>query len=93
MTKFRRRIRGALDRSASSAFSRSCRRRGACATVSGDRGHGGVEPPIVLFHFAPRRGKAHPLKLPAGYQGRFVQCDAYQSCNAMTEIARDNGPW
>jgi len=41
----------------------------------------------------PGRGKAHPLNFLAGYQGRFLQCDAYQSYNALTEIARDNGPW
>lgn len=63
------------------------------AVVSDDRGHGGAGPPIVLFHYAPGRGKAHPLNFLAGYRGRFLQCDAYQSYNAMTEIARDNGPW
>jgi hypothetical protein len=63
------------------------------AVVSDDRGHGGADPPIVLFHYAPGRGKAHPLKFLAGYQGRFLQCDAYRSYNALTEIARDTGPW
>ena len=63
------------------------------AVVSDDRGHGGVGPPIVLFHYAPGRGKEHPLKFLAGYRGRFLQCDAYQAYNALTEIARDNGPW
>ena len=63
------------------------------AVVSDDRGHGGVGPPIVLFHYAPGRGKAHPLNFLAGYRGRFLQCDAYQSYNALTGIARDTGPW
>jgi hypothetical protein len=36
------------------------------AVVSDDRGHGGVGPSIVLFHYAPGRGKEHPLKLLAG---------------------------
>jgi len=63
------------------------------AVVSDDRGHGGAGPPIVLFHYAPGRGKEHPLKFLAGYRGRFLQCDAYPSYNALTEIARDNGPW
>jgi len=63
------------------------------AVVSDDRGHGGADPPIVLFHYAPGRGKAHPLTFLAGYRGRFLQCDAYQSYNALTEITRDNGPW
>src|SRR6056297_1750435 len=63
------------------------------AVVSDDRGHGGADPPIILFHYAPGRGKEHPLKFLAGYRGRFLQCDAYQSYNALTEIPRDNGPW
>ena len=63
------------------------------AVVTDDRGHGGASPPIVLFHYAPGRGKEHPLNFRAGYRGRFLQCDAYQSYNVMTEIARDNGPW
>jgi transposase len=63
------------------------------AVVSDDRCHGGVGPPIVLFHYAPGRGKEHPLKFLAGYRGRFLQCDAYQSYNALTEIPRDIGPW
>ena len=63
------------------------------AVVADDRGHGGAGPPIVLFHYAPGRGKEHPLKFLAGYRGRFLQCDAYQSYDALTEIARDTGPW
>jgi transposase len=63
------------------------------AVVSDDRGHGGAGPPIVLFHYAPGRGKEHPLKFLGRYQGRFLQCDAYQSYNAMTGVERDNGPW
>ncbi|TGN68718.1 IS66 family transposase [Paracoccus liaowanqingii] len=63
------------------------------AVVSDDRGHGGVGPPIVLFYYAPGRGREHPLRFLAGYRGRFLQCDAYQSYNALTEVARDSGPW
>jgi tetratricopeptide (TPR) repeat protein len=63
------------------------------AVVSDDRGHGGTGPPIVLCHYAPGRGKEHPLKFLAGYRGRFLQCDAYQSYDALTGIAREGGPW
>jgi hypothetical protein len=35
----------------------------------------------------------YPLKLLAGYRGRFLQCGACQSCDAPTESARDEGPW
>ena len=61
---------------------------------SDDRGHGGAGPPIVLFLYAPGRGREHPLRFLAGYRGRpFLQCDAYQSYSALTEITRDEGPW
>lgn len=63
------------------------------AVVADDRGHGGAGPPLVLFHYAPGRGREHPLKFLDGYRGRFLQCDAYQSYNALTEIAREGGPW
>ena len=63
------------------------------AVVSDDRGHGGAGPPIVLFHYAPGRGREPPLRFLAGYRGRFLQCDTYQSYNALTEITRDTGPW
>jgi hypothetical protein len=63
------------------------------AVVSDDRGHGGADPPVVLFHCASGRGKQHPLKVLAGYRGRFLQCDACQSCNVLAEIPRENGPW
>jgi hypothetical protein len=63
---------------------------GSCVSV---RCRDGAGPPIVLFHYAPSRGKEHPLKFLAGYKGRLLQCDAYQSHNALTEITRDNGPW
>ncbi|WP_199533354.1 transposase [Rhodovulum sp. 12E13] len=49
-------------------------------------GHGGADPPIVLFHYASGRGKQHPLKFLAGYRGRFLQCDAYQSYNALAGV-------
>ena len=45
------------------------------------------------IHHAPGRGQVRPLKFLTGYRGRFLQCDAYQSYNALTEIARDNGSW
>ncbi|MGY6409900.1 MAG: IS66 family transposase [Alkalilacustris sp.] len=41
------------------------------AVVADDRSHGGAGPPIVLFHYAPGRGKAHPLKLLGGYRDRL----------------------
>jgi transposase len=69
------------------------RNRTLLLTALRDHIHGGAGPPIVLFHYAPGRGKEHPLKFLAGYRGRFLQCDAYQSYDALTRIARDAGPW
>lgn len=43
-------------------------------SVSDDRGHGGAGPPLVLFHYAPGRGREHPL--------RFWPDTAAGSCNA-----------
>jgi len=63
------------------------------AVVSDDRGHGGAGPPIVLFQYASGRGKEHPLRFLNGYQGRYLQCDAYQSYEALTRVERDRGPW
>lgn len=54
------------------------------AVLSDDRGHGGAGPPIVLFHYAPGRGREHPLKFLAGYRGRFLKCDVHQSYKALT---------
>jgi hypothetical protein len=48
---------------------------------------------MPLRHDAPGRGRAHPRKSLAGYRGRFRQGDACQSCDALTAIARDGGPW
>lgn len=63
------------------------------AVVADDRGHGGTWPPIVLFHYAPGRGREHPLKFLEGYQGTWLQCDGYQAYNAVAELARGNRPW
>ena len=36
------------------------------AVVSDDRGHGGTDPPVVMFHYAPGRGAVHARPLPRG---------------------------
>ncbi|MEM9248433.1 MAG: transposase [Pseudomonadota bacterium] len=63
------------------------------AVLSDDRGQGGADSPIVLFYDAPGREQEHPLRILAGYRGRFPQGGACQSCNALTETPRENGPW
>jgi transposase len=45
------------------------------AVVSDDRGHGGSDPPIVMFHYAPGRGGEHAVRFLEG-------AIAGGSCNA-----------
>lgn len=75
------------------------------AVVADNRGHGGACPPIVVRAFL-RTGGSHALtplcarpgqgasaQLPGEYRARYLQCDAWQSDNALTEVSRENGPW
>jgi transposase len=41
-----------------------------------DRPWGGVDPPAVVFYYAPGRGAEHAKDLLAGYRG-VLQCDGY----------------
>ena len=61
------------------------------AVVADDRGHGGTGPPIVVFHYAPGRGKEHPIRFLSGYRGRFLQCDGYGVYDALTTHDRESG--
>ena len=63
------------------------------AIVSDDRGHGGADPPIVMFHYAPGRGAVHALRFLEGYRGHFVQCDGYDVYDKLTTTDRPEGPW
>ena len=63
------------------------------AVVSDDRGHGGSDPPIVMFHYAPGRGGEHAVRFLDGYRGRFLQCDGYVAYDAPAALARPEGPW
>ena len=62
------------------------------AIVSDDRGHGGADPPIVMFHYAPGRGAVHALRFLEGY-GHFVQCDGYDAYDKLAKVDRSEGPW
>ncbi|MGY4408224.1 transposase [Bradyrhizobium sp. USDA 3315] len=61
--------------------------------VSDDRGHSGPSPPIVLFRYAPSRSGAFAEQFLDGFGGRFLQCDAYDGYDRLTEAARPQGPW
>jgi len=63
------------------------------AIVSDDRGHSGPSPPIVLFRYAPGRSGAFAEQFLHGFNGRFLQCDAYDGYDRLTEVARPQGPW
>ena len=45
------------------------------------------------IHYAPGRGREHPLKFLAGYEGTYLQCDGYAAYNAMAGIDRSNRSW
>ena len=62
------------------------------AIVSDDRGHSGPSPPIVLFRYAPGRSGAFAEQFLHGFNGRFLQCDAYDGYDRLTEVARPQGP-
>lgn len=61
--------------------------------VSDNRGHGGADPPIVMFHYAPGRGGVHAVRFLDGYRGRFVQCDGYGAYDTLAALDRSEGPW
>jgi hypothetical protein len=59
----------------------------AWAIARDDRSWGGVDPPAVVFHYAPGRGAEHAKALLAGYRG-ILQCDGYA---AYKTLAAANG--
>jgi hypothetical protein len=63
------------------------------AIASDDRGHGGADPPIVLFRYAPGRGGAHAERFLQGFRGRLLQCDGYDGYDLLTRTRRPEGPW
>jgi len=54
----------------------------AWAIARDDRPWAGRDPPAVVFHYAPGRGKEHAAALLAGYRG-IVQCDGYAAYKAL----------
>ncbi len=55
----------------------------AWAIARDDRPWGGVDPPAVVFRYAPGRGKEHAAKLLAGYRG-ILQCDGYAAYKGVS---------
>jgi hypothetical protein len=54
----------------------------AWAIARDDRPWCGRDPPTVVFHYAPGRGKEHAVALLAGYRG-ILQCDGYAAYKAL----------
>ena len=63
------------------------------AIASDDRGHGGPDPPVVLFRYAPGRGGVWAETFLGGFRGRFLQCDGYEGDARLTRLRRPEGPW
>lgn len=63
------------------------------AITRDDRGHGGCDPPIVLFRYAPSRGGIHAEQFLDGFKGRFLQVDGYGGYDRLTRFERPEGPW
>ena len=63
------------------------------AIASDDRGHGGADPPVVVFRYAPGRSGSHAEAFLRGFSGQLLQCDGYDGYDRLTKIQRDQGPW
>jgi hypothetical protein len=59
--------------------------------VRDDRPFGGQSPPAALFAFSPDRGKEHPNRHLAGWQG-LLQADAYAGFNDLYRADRPPRP-
>src|SRR5258708_21690444 len=56
-----------------------------------DRPWGGLDPPAVVYTYAPGRGAEHATALLAGYSG-IVHCDGYTVYKQLADPQRDGGP-
>lgn len=63
------------------------------AIAADDRGHGGPDPPAVLFRYAAGRSGAHAEEFLKGFRGRYLQCDGYEGYDRLTRIEREEGAW
>src|SRR5260370_8536281 len=56
-----------------------------------DRPWGGLDPPAVVYTYAPGRGGEHCTALLAGYTG-IVHCDGYTVYNQLADPQPAGGP-
>lgn len=60
------------------------------ALARDDRGWGGVDPPGVVYFYAPGRGGEHAEKFLTGFNGT-LQIDGYQGYNRLAKPTRKGG--
>ncbi|MCA1371891.1 IS66 family transposase [Bradyrhizobium sp. BRP14] len=63
------------------------------AIASDDRGHGGADPPVVLFKYAPGRSGSYAEEFLTGFRGSLLQCDGYDGYDRLTQVQRPQGAW
>jgi transposase len=61
------------------------------AIARDDRPWGSLDPPAVVYAYAPGRGGVHAVKLLDGFAG-VLQVDGYAGYNALADPARPGGP-
>ncbi len=60
------------------------------AVVRDDRGFGGADPPIVVYHYAPGRGGDHAERILIGFEG-VLQVDGYAGYHRLARPERKGG--
>jgi transposase len=60
------------------------------AVLRDDRGHGGADPPIVVYHYAPGRSGAHAERMLEGFDG-VLQVDGYGGYHRLARAERKGG--
>lgn len=63
------------------------------AIVRDDRGHGGADPPIVVFRHSRSRTAETARTLLKDHAGRVLQVDGYQGYDSLADPAFTERPW
>lgn len=63
------------------------------AVARDDRGHGGADPPIVVFHHSRSRCGETARALLKDHRGRILQVDGYQGYDSLADPAFTKRPW
>lgn len=60
------------------------------AVLRDDRGHGGADPPLVVYHYAPGRSGEHAERILEGFDG-VLQVDGYGGYHRLARPGRRGG--